>query len=166
MALHCCNLVLGALVADTFTESWAWYIPSWLFMAGNGINIAVAVVAGLLQLAVGYFAAVGFLQSHDSITLMQYDNRPQLIRAGIVVPWLAGSLLVVALKWPELSRNEGLHFLTLGLLLLPMALHSANEPFELTIPASKRTQVAWGLLALTLLAAGAWRLALSPGVAF
>jgi len=167
VALHCCNLVLGAQVADTFFENGAWYLPSWLFLAGNGINIAVAVICGLLQLAVGYFAAFGFLQSHDSITLMQYDNRPQLIRAGIVVPWVAGSLVLAALKWPELSGNEGGHFLTMGLLLLvPMALHSAGDPFEFTIPEPRKTRVAWTLAAVAGLLVLTWRVVLSPGLKF
>jgi hypothetical protein len=166
VALHCCNLVLGALVADTFLENWAWYIPSWLFMAGNIPNIILAVVAGLLQLLVGYFAAFAFLQSHDSITLMQYDNRPQLIRAGLLLPWLGGSLLLAALKWPELSRNEVLHFVSMSLLVLPLALHSAQEPFEMTLPDVRRPQISWPLVVLAVLLLAAWRLLLSPGQSF
>lgn len=166
LALHSANLVLGALVADTFLENWAWYIPSWLFLAGNIPNVVLAVVAGLLQLVLGYFAAIAFLQSHDSITLMLYTNRRQLIVAGILVPWVAGSLLLAALKWPELSRNEALHFLAMGLLLIPMAVKSAQELFEFTIPEPKRTQLAVGLLALLGLACLAWRLVLGSGVNF
>ncbi|RYU80464.1 hypothetical protein [Hymenobacter persicinus] len=165
-ALHACNLVLGALVGDTFVENWAWYIPSWLFLAGNGPNVALAVVAALLQLAIGYFAAVAFLQSHDSITLMQYSNRPQLIRAGILAPWVVGSLVLTALKWPELSRNELFHFLTMGLLLVPMALHSAREPFDLTLPKSQKTRLSWTLLVVALVLAAAWRVMLAPGLQF
>ncbi|TGE28722.1 hypothetical protein [Hymenobacter metallicola] len=166
LTLHSANLVLGALVADTFLENWAWYIPSWLFLAGNIPNVILAVVAGLLQLVLGYFAAIGFLQSHDSITLMQYHNRRQLILVGILVPWVVGSLLLAALKWPELSRNEALHFLVMGLLLGPMAVKSAQELFEFTIPEPKRTQLALGLLVLAGLVGLGWRLVLGAGVTF
>ncbi|TGE24495.1 hypothetical protein E5K00_04590 [Hymenobacter aquaticus] len=166
LTLHCCNLVLGALVADTFVENWAWYIPSWLFMAGNIPNVIVAVLSGLVQLGFGYLAAIGFLQSHDSITLMQYPNRRQLIVAGILVPWVAGSLVLAALKWPDLSRNEVLHFVSMGLLLLPMALKSTQDLFEFTVPKSRKTQLAWGLVLLTSLVCLSWRLVLQAGVAF
>jgi hypothetical protein len=166
VALHGANLTMGALVGDTFLENWAWYIPSWLFMAGNGPNIAVAVVCGLLLLGVGYFAAFAFLQSHDSITLMQFDNRGKLIQAGILVPWVAGSLFLAALKWPELSRNELLHFLTMALLLVPMALHCRTEPFDMTLPGSRRTRLSLSLLVLTLALAAAWRVVLTPGLLF
>ncbi|TGE14419.1 hypothetical protein [Hymenobacter elongatus] len=166
VALHGCNLVLGAMVGDTFTESGAWYIPSWLFLAGNIPNIIVAVFCGLVQVVFGYFASIGFLQSHDSITLMRYSNRRQLIVAAILVPWIVGSAAVAALKWPELSRNEELHFLTMGLLVVPMAVRSANELFEFTIPAPQKTKIAWSLVLAAGVAAVAWRLVLSPGVAF
>ncbi|GAA4007440.1 hypothetical protein GCM10022408_19240 [Hymenobacter fastidiosus] len=166
VALHSCNLVLGAMVGDTFTQSGVWYVPSWLFLAGNLLNVFVAIICGLLQLGFGYVAAIGFLQSHDSISLMRYQNRRQLIVAAIVVPWITGSLFLAALKWPDLSRNEGLHLLTMGLLLLPMAARSTNELFEITIRAPQKTQIAWGLLAAAGLAAVVWRVVLAPGVAF
>ncbi|RIY13897.1 hypothetical protein D0T11_02110 [Hymenobacter rubripertinctus] len=166
VVLHACNLVLGALAADTLLENWAWYLPSWLFLAGNIPNIALAVVAALLQVVVGYFAAIGFLQSHDSITLMQFDNRPQLIRAGLWAPWLLGSLALAVLKLPDLTQNELLHFLTMALLLLPLALHSRRELFDQTLPRSRKSYPAWELAALTLLVAGAWWWVLTPGLRF
>lgn len=167
VALHACNLVLGALAADTLLENWAWYLPSWLFLAGNLPNIALAVVAALLQLVVGYFATIGFLQSHDSITLMQLEYRPQLIRAGLWAPWLFGSLALAALKFPDITRNELLHFLTMGLLLLlPLALHSRSELFDQTLPRSRKTYPAWDLVGLTLLVAVGWWWVLTPGVRF
>ncbi|MCB2410062.1 hypothetical protein [Hymenobacter lucidus] len=166
IAFHACNLVLGAMVGDTFTESGFWYVPSWLFLAGNIPNIIVAVLCGLLQMVVGYFAAVGFLQTHDSITLMQYQNRRKLIFATILVPWVAGSVLLALFKYPDLSLNERLHFGTMGLLLLPLALACSNELFEFTVKAPQKTQLASGWLVLTLLLALGWWLTLSGGRAF
>ena len=166
VTLHACNLVLGALAADTFLENWSWYLPSWLFLAGNTLNVALAVVAALLQLVVGYFATIGFLQSHDSITLMQLEYRPQLIRAGVWTPWLLGSLILAILKFPDLTQNELLHFLAMLLLLLPLALHSRRELFDQTLPRSRKTYPAWELAALTLLVSVVWWWVLTPGVRF
>ncbi|MCB2376893.1 hypothetical protein LGH70_04830 [Hymenobacter sp. BT635] len=163
VAFHACNHVLGAMVGDTFTESGFWYVPSWLFLAGNIPNILVAVLCGLLQMVAGYFAAVGFLQTHDSITLMQYQHRRTLIGATILVPWVAGSGVLALLKLPDLSPNEQLHFLTMGLLLLPLALACSNELFEFTVKAPQKTQLASGWLALLLLLALGWWLALGGG---
>ncbi|SHJ50247.1 hypothetical protein SAMN02745146_3269 [Hymenobacter daecheongensis DSM 21074] len=163
VAFHACNQVLGAMVGDTFTESGVWYVPSWLFLAGNTPNVVVAVLCGLLQMVVGYVAAVGFLQTHDSITLMQYPNRRKLIVATILIPWMAGSALLALLKYPDLSLNERLHFLTMGLLLLPLSLACANELFEFTVEFPQKTKTAWGLLALTGAVALGWWLLLATG---
>ncbi|UOQ70772.1 hypothetical protein [Hymenobacter cellulosilyticus] len=164
--LHCCNLVLGALVADTFEENWAWYIPSWLFMAGNGINITLAVIAGIMQVVFGYFAAIGFLQSHDSITLMRYENRRQLILMCLVLPWVGGCLFLALLKLTVLSDNELWHFLAMGLLIVPIAIKSAQDLFEFTVPEPRKTRLATDLLLLTGGLCLGWWLVLRAGLSF
>ncbi|KAA9339764.1 hypothetical protein F0P96_03875 [Hymenobacter busanensis] len=154
LALHCCNMFFGAMVADTFTQSGFWYIPSWLFLAGNVPNVIVAVVFGLIQVALGYFAAVLFLQSHDSISLMKYRNRAVLLVSTLLAPWVLGSVIVALLKWPALTLNEELHFATMVLLIGPLALAAANQLFEFTLPVPQKTRIAWelvGLLAAVLL---------------
>ncbi|GAA4386804.1 hypothetical protein [Hymenobacter koreensis] len=166
VALHCCNLFFGAMVADTFTENGFWYIPSWLFLAGNGPNIAVAVVFGLIQMVLGYFAAILFLQSHDSITLMKYVNRRVLIYATLFAPWLVGSLVLALAKFPHFGRNEQLHFATMLLLLAPLSFAAANELFEFTLEAPQKTRIAWGLVVLALVVLVAMRLVLGPGIHF
>ncbi|PJJ60302.1 hypothetical protein [Hymenobacter chitinivorans] len=164
--LHACNLVLGALVADTFEENWAWYIPSWLFLAGNGINITLAIIAGIMQVGFGYFAAIGFLQSHDSISLMRYENRRRLITMCLVLPWLAGSLVVALFKLPELSDNELGHFLSMGLLVVPIAIKSAQDLFEFTVPEPRKTRLDTDLLLLTGGLCLVWWLVLRTGLPF
>ncbi|UOQ51532.1 hypothetical protein [Hymenobacter cellulosivorans] len=166
VAFHACNHVLGAMVGDTVTESGFWYVPSWLFLAGNIPNLIVAVVFGIAQMIIGYFAAVGFLQTHDSITLMQYNNRRTLIMATILVPWVAGSILLTLLKLPDLSMNERLHFLTMGLLLLPLSVGCLNELFEFTVEAPQKTRLASGLMLLLLVVAAGWWAVLHQGIHF
>ena len=166
VAFQACNAVFGALLADTFIQTGSWYVPEWLFRLGNVMNVTVALLAGLVQLALGYFGAVAFLQAHDSRTVMRHANRQLMVVCTLVVPWLAGSAFIALTKLPYLTVQECLHLAMMGLLVTPLALGCLNEVFSDTVRKPQATQVAWGLVGLAIIIALAWRLALSPPVAF
>ncbi|HEX8427455.1 hypothetical protein [Hymenobacter sp.] len=164
--LHGCNLALGALAVDTLTQSGVWYVPSWLFMAGNAVNVVLALLAALLQICLGYVAAIAFLHSHDSITLMKHSNRRRLLLGTLVGPWLVGSLVLAALQWPEQTLNEQLRVLSMLLLIGPVYIAATNEAFEATVPLPGKTRVIKSLLVLLVLALLTWRLGLHSGLHF
>ena len=166
VAFHACNAVFGALLADTFTQSGFWYVPDWLLRLGNVMDVLLALLAGLVQLGLGYFGAIAFLQAHDSKTVMRYSNRQKMVVSTLVAPWIAGSLFIVLLKQPYLTIQEILHLAMMGLLITPMALGCLNEVFSDTVKRPQATRMAWGLIGLAVVLAVVWRLALSPPVAF
>ena len=166
VVFHACNALFGSLLADTFTQSGSWYVFDWLFRLGNAVNLILALLAGLVQLALGYFGAIAFLQAHDSKTVMRYANRQKMVVSTLVVPWVAGSLFVMLLKQPYLTVQEVLHLAMMALLITPMALGCLNEVFSDTVKRPQATRVAWGLVALAVGVAVAWRLALSPPLSF
>ena len=166
VAFQACNAVFGALLADTFTHSGFWYVPDWLLQLGNGLNVLLALLAGLVQLGLGYFGAVAFLQAHDSKTVMRYPNRQLMIVSTLIVPWLAGGAFIALSKLPYLTVHEVLHLLMMGLLVTPLALGCLNEVFSDTVKRPQAPRVAWGLVGLAVVVALAWRLALSPPVVF
>ena len=166
VAFQACNAVFGALLADTFTQSGSWYVFDWLFRLGNAVNVVLAVLAGLVQLGLGYFGAIAFLQAHDSRTVMRYANRQKMVVCTLVVPWVAGSLFILLLKQPYLTVQESLHLAMMGLLVTPMALGCLNEVFSDTVKRPQATRVSWGLVGLAVAVAVVWRLVLSPPVVF
>lgn len=166
VAFHCCNAVLGTLLADTLTQSGFWYVPDWLIGLGNVVNVPLAVLAGLVQVGLGYFGAVAFLQAHDSKTVMRYPNRQRMVLSTLLVPWVAGSGFSALTKVPYFSVQEFLRLLMMGLLVGPMAMSCLNELFASTVRRPQVTRLAWGLLALAVVVALGWRLALSPPVVF
>ena len=166
VAFHACNAVFGALLADTFTQSGFWYVPDWLFKLGNAMNVAVALLAGMVQLALGYFGAIAFLQAHDSKTVMRYANRQLMVVCTLIVPWLVGGAFIALTKIHYITIHEYLHLAMMGLLVTPLALGCLNEVFSDTVRRPQATHVAWGLVGLAIVVAIAWRLALSPPVAF
>ncbi|GAA4022989.1 hypothetical protein GCM10022409_03520 [Hymenobacter glaciei] len=166
IAFHACNAVFGALLADTFTHSGSWYVFDWLFRMGNVVNVVMALLAGLVQLSLGYFGAIAFLQAHDSKTVMRYSNRQKMVVSTLAAPWLAGSLFIMLLKMPYLTIQEALHLAMMALLLIPMGLACMNEVFSDTVKRPQATRMAWGIIGLAVVLAVVWRLALSPPIAF
>lgn len=167
LSLHATNAVLGGLLADTVTQSGSWYVPNWL-LGGGGTwpSTVLGLLFALVQLGLGFLAAVPFLLAQDSRTALQFDNRARLIIYGVIGPWLVGSLLLALSKLPHLGVNEVLHYATMGLLLVPLAINSNQEFFNQSEVLPYPTRVAWGLVALALLGLLAWRLALGTPVAF
>jgi hypothetical protein len=165
VAFHACNAVFGGLLADTVTQSGWWYVPNWLLGAGGtwpSMVLGLLLAAG--QVVLGFLAATPFILSQDSHTILQFERRPQLVRATIVGPWLAGSLVLIVSRLPYFSLNEGLHYATMALLLVPLALGCLQESFSLKKWTPSPTRVAWGLVVLAGLALLAWRVGLAGGV--
>lgn len=166
VTFHACNAIFGALLADTFIQAGFWYVPDWLLRLGNVMNVTLALLAGLVQLALGYFGSIAFLQAHDSRTVMRHSNRQLMVVCTLVVPWLAGGAFIALSKIGYLSLQETLHLAMMVLLVLPLALGCLSEAFSETVKRPQVTHVAWGLVGLAVLAALAWRLMLSPPVLF
>ena len=137
-----------------------------MFQLGNAINVLLAILAGLVQLVLGYFAALAFLQAHDSITVMRYEYRSRMVLNTLLLPWMVGSAFIALTKYPYFSVQEAVHLLMMGLLVAPLALGCLNDVFSDTVARPQPTHVAWGLVVVAALIAGLWRLLLSPPIAF
>jgi hypothetical protein len=167
VVFHCANTVLAGLLADTVTQSGSWYVPNWLVgQGGTWPSTALGVLFAVGQIFLGFLAAIPFLLAQDSRTAMQFDNRPRLVRYTVLGPWLAGSVLLTLSRLPFVNVNELLHFATMGLLLIPLALGCQQEFFSQKEVLPYPTRVAWGLVALAGLGLLAWRLALATPIAF
>lgn len=166
VAFHGCNAFFGALLADTFTQSGFWYVPSWLFELGNIVNVLLAFAGGLMQIGLGYLMAAAFLQAHDSKTVMKYQRRQRMVIYTLFLPWAFGTLFIILAKMPYINIQEILRLLMMGLLITPTALACLNELFESTVRKPQPTHFVWGLVGLMLVVAAAWYLALSPPILF
>ncbi|MBK0403999.1 hypothetical protein I5M27_13475 [Adhaeribacter sp. BT258] len=160
--LHGCNLFFGALIAGTITKSGFWFAIRW-----SGFNdTALWIMAFLfifILLAIGVLAAPAFLFSCDSISLMEFQNRPKMLAATVMYPWLFGSFFLVLLKFPDLQYYELLQIFTLMLILLPVYFLNQQNLFSETVEMPKRTRLAQTALVLLVIMAVAYRLLLQHG---
>ena len=167
LCFHATNYLLGGLLADSITQSGSAYVPSWLLGTGMGTALVAGLLAGVVQVALGYALGIPFLLAQESRTLLQFDNRPLLIRYTVVGPWLAGSALLVLSRLPLLTTNEVLHYATMGLLLVPLAIGLGLQTLGETPVKPRATHISWGVVALAALAVVAWRVALGGvGISF
>ena len=165
VVFHAFNTVFGGLLADTVTQSGSWYVPNWL-LGGGGTwpSMVLGLLLAAVQVVLGFIAATPFILSQDSHTVLQFERRPQLVRATVVGPWLAGSLILAISRLPHLSVNEGLHYATMALLLVPLALGCLQESFSQKKWTPSPTRVSWILLAIAILLLLTWRVALAEGI--
>ena len=166
IALHAINLVLGALLADNFTQSGFWFVPSWVFQMGNVPNVLAGIAAGIAQIVLGYFGGVAFLQAHDSKTVMRYQNRRRMVMYTLILPFIYGTGIICLSRLPDLALSEALRLLTMLLLVGPMCLGCLSELFGSTVRGPKNTRVAWGMMGLGIILLLLWRLFLYPAVSF
>jgi hypothetical protein len=166
-SFHAANTILAGLLADTVTQSGSWYVPNWLLGGGGTWPSPVfGLLFSLLQIGLGFLGAIPFLLAQDSRTALQFDNRLRLIAYTLLGPWVVGSLLLVLSRLPSFNLNETLHFATMGLLLVPLALGCNQEFFNQNEVLPYPTRGAWGLVGLALLGLLAWRLALGTPILF
>lgn len=165
LMLHGFNLFFGSLIAGTLARGGFWYAVRWS-IPSDAATWAIAFVFGLILLFLGFLTAPGFLISCDSITLVQFGNRRQLLNAMLVWPWIIGSLVLVLLKFPDFTRYEGLLYLTMLLLLVPAYFFNLGNPISETVESPLRPHFATGLAALVVILFLIYRLSLQNGILF
>ena len=165
LLLHGFNLFFGGLVAGIIAKSGFWYAVRWS-IPSNSATIAITVLFGFLLLLIGFLSAPGFLLSCDSITLIQFGNRQKLLISMVIIPWLAGSLVLLLLKLPDLNYYDNLLHLTMLLLLLPVYFANLGNLISETVEAPHKTHFAIGLGIGLILLLLVFRLALQNGISF
>ena len=164
LVFNAINGVFGGLLADTITQSGSWYVPNWLIGMGTWPSMVFGLLLAAAELGIGFVLGVPFLLAQDSRTILRYERRGTLVQVIILGPWLAGSVLVAISRLPVLSINEMIRFVTMGLLLGPLALSVLPEHISRPMPRSTATRTAWGLLFLTGLVLLLWRIILRAPV--
>jgi hypothetical protein len=161
LVIQGCNHFFGAMAADNFVLSGFCLAPLYLFIETKVPSIGLAFLFGNICLVIGYKLSVSFLKTCDSISLIRLENRPLLIWTTIFAPWLVGTIVINATKFPVMTLLEESHQFSVLLLLIPLAVGSRFQMYEMTVEAPRKTRLSGQLISLTIISLALFRLLLN-----
>ncbi len=115
------NMFFGAYIAGFFTRTEFIYTSEWLFMSRmfDIEEIFFTVISFVVMLVIGRILTPLFLVSSGSVTLISPENRQFFIITQVVLPWLAGILVLFLITVPTFYVPLIIKTVTPGLALLP-----------------------------------------------
>jgi hypothetical protein len=114
-------MFFGAYIAGFFTRTEFIYTSEWLFMSRmfDVEEIFFTVVSFAVMLVIGRILTPLFLVSSGSVTLISPENRQFFIITQVILPWLAGILIMFLVTVPTIYIPLIIKTITPGLALLP-----------------------------------------------
>ena len=161
--IHSLNFFFGGLLAGTVVSGGFWYAVSWTVLS-DALVWFIAFIFMLVLIGIGIFSAPAFLFSCDSMTLMKFANRQKMLFTTVFFPWMAGFLVLVLIKFPDFRLFEGMHLLTLALVLIPVYFLNQHNLFSKTVNEPRKTKIAWTALLILAGAVVVFRMGLAGGL--
>jgi hypothetical protein len=118
--LHGISMFFGAMLIGTLFEKGIGHVISWMYIMDTGkvlysiISIFMLVMAGMVSVKPFLISGNTYFQN------LTRQNRRGFIWAQVIIPYLAGMVLLIALRWPRFMFYETFVSLTLFVCLLPV----------------------------------------------
>ncbi|MBI5217445.1 MAG: hypothetical protein HY958_00750 [Bacteroidia bacterium] len=131
--LHCFNLFFGSYISGLISgEGVGLFAANIQIDLQNDLFIAILVV--LFMYFIGTNSAPPFLRSACSAGII--DKQKPFLLYQVLLPYFAGSILIIVFKLPGITLNEILSLVTLSLLIAPMFFPSSlifvsNKPVNI-----------------------------------
>jgi len=116
---HGFNLFFGAYVSGVISRSGFRHASNWAAIPLE-VEYLIAIGAIICMFLVGFLSVKFFLQIAISQSLLVNHRRNRFITALVFVPWFAGSLSLIALKFPKITYYEALIFLMMFTSVVPV----------------------------------------------
>jgi len=115
------NMFFGSYISGFFTRTEFIYTSEWLFMSSvfDIEEIIFTVISIIMMLVIGRIVTPLFLVSSGSVTLIKPEFRLFFIVSQVVLPWLAGIIILFLITTPHYYLPLILKTITPGLVLLP-----------------------------------------------
>ncbi len=171
LSFHSFNMFFGAFVAGVITDQGFGYVANWLYL-----GIPVKMLLSMLALSVlGYFgwrSARHVLATSNNPQRINRHNRPYFVLNQTIIPWLAGSLLMLYIKIPNRTpQHENIivyDAIVLGSLVFMAITPIFNwraKPYEgAHSRGRKKTKFVWVYMVIALLAILTYRFGLERGL--
>ena len=125
--VHCMSLFLGSAYAGALLGEGFGHVLIWMFMGDTG-KLIVTLLALFLLATTGVAMSRMFLLSANTyFNLLKTENKIPFILHQVVIPFIAGSIVIIALRYP-MSLYELLRILTPFIIVLTIILGSFGIP--------------------------------------
>ena len=173
LSYHFLNFFLGAFVAGVITQQGFGYVIAWLFMP-TFLQFALSIIFLFAMGIIGYYHAIYFLESSNSLYWTQRHKKSWLIIFGALVPWAFGVIFLFMIKYPYIipqHENIVVHdtilYITMIFLIAPMLVNfDAKAAFDQSVRKARGRRINWVYLALFVLIMVAFRAGLDSGFSY
>jgi hypothetical protein len=116
-----CNMFFGAYIVGFLTRTEFIYTSEWIFMSNKYDieEIIFTTISFMMMLIIGRIVTPLFLLSSGSVTLVSPGFRFFFIFSQIILPWMAGMVILFLITLPNYYIPMLLKTITPGLMLLP-----------------------------------------------
>jgi hypothetical protein len=169
-AFHAINLFFGAYIVGVITRTGFVYTSEWLFLSNifDVEEIVLMIVSIVVLLIVGYYSTRQFLYASDSSVIIEPKYRILYLLSKVLIPWLAGTLVLYAVNIPKNPLELILLYGTSALIVIPVfSNYNSTNMQMLKLPrVPDKFRIGWVYILITIIAIFATRLLLKSGISF
>ncbi len=164
--LHAVNMLFGAMLVGTLFETGVGHVISWMYVMDTG-KLMYSIVSIFVLVMAGLMTTRSFLISANSyFNEINENNRSFFMVPQVFIPYLAGNLILIALRQPKFVYYDTFVALTMILPILPVLL-SYRSYHELFFEEEQKTlRISWVSLLILVLFMLIFRGLLSLGIRF
>jgi hypothetical protein len=152
LIIHSFCMFFAAFVAGAVTRRGFGYVLSW-----TGMSIPLKIVISSIFLSfltlVGYLGSRYILETTNTVSRIRSNNRKIFLISQTVLPWLVGSLILTALKYPtSIPQHDKLYAYDMMIiacilfLIIPPFFNKLARTHVIIDKTRQRTQVSiWGV---------------------
>jgi hypothetical protein len=161
------NMFFGAYIAGFFTRTEFIYTSEWIFLSNmfDIEEIIFSSISFVMLIVIGRIVTPLFLMSSGSVTLIKPENRFFFILFQVVLPWLAGVVILFVITLPNYYFPLILKTLTPGLVVIPTLYMYNSINFENIHKSGiiQRNYFRWGIVIAVVAILFFYRILLSWG---
>ncbi|MCU0370599.1 MAG: hypothetical protein MUC31_04220 [Bacteroidales bacterium] len=118
--LHAVNMLFGAMLIGTLFETGVGHVISWMYIMDTG-RVLYSIISIFLLVIAGLLASRQFLISGNTYynEINRY-NRSSFVIAQVLLPFLAGNVILVILRQPRFIFYDTFIAITLVISILPV----------------------------------------------
>lgn len=161
--VHGINMCLGSVMLGAFIFEGFGYVLSWMYLQDT-VKMIILFFSLFMILAIGSLMTKPFLYSANTYyNTLSAEMRPKFRKYQFILPFLAGTLILIGLRFP-LSLYELLLLITPVLFILPLWWGISRFPPYFFEEHPKTIDIHWRLVATALVVIVLYRIIMGFGI--